>query len=139
MLHDARGMNPVVGIILLVAIVVAMAAVIYTMAGALAPPDAQPAASFQPHPGGDRFFFKHLGSESLDVDVTRFQIIVDGERSNSWVSDMDGNYARGDPGRWDAGETVCVSCGYSGKTITEATLLHRDHVMRVWTGNYVVP
>ena len=77
-----RGVAPVIGTVLLVAIVVVAGALVGGVTLGVSAPEAGPQASIDAtvDPATDRVMLVHEGGESLDVEALSVQVTIDGEQ-----------------------------------------------------------
>lgn len=116
-----RGLAPVVGVALLVALTVVLAAL---AAGAVFavdadPDDPSPRASLSLSVDGDRLVFVHRGGDSLDVRRLRLAVAVDGDplahqppvpffSARGFRAGPTGPFNRASDPHWTAGETATL-------------------------------
>lgn len=100
-----RGVSPVIGVVLMVAITVTLAAVIGVFVLGMAPGegDTAPIASLSIEPGEDDEYFtlEHQGGDS--IDLSEISVLHDGNEAKDW--DSADQFHRGEsveiPNEWD--------------------------------------
>lgn len=75
---NGRGVSPVLGVLLLVAITVLLAAVVVAGAGSLSLSSAPPTASFALEAEESKLHLEHTGGDPIDVETLSMTVSVDG-------------------------------------------------------------
>ncbi|MDW7732219.1 MAG: type IV pilin N-terminal domain-containing protein [Methanolobus sp.] len=101
-LKEEDAVSPVIGVILMVAITVILAAVIAAFVFGMGPPEQAPQASLRmTNQSTSGFTIEHQGGDKIDIgDIN---ITVDGNMLNA------GNYTNASDGIFAAGETIYVT------------------------------
>lgn len=122
---DQRGVSPVIGVILMVAVTVTLAAVVSTLVlGLNNDVEANPQASFGFDYSNTTLEITHEGGSTLDI--SRVDVLIGGE-SNSW-NDTDGKISGGDSNTFNASSGEKVNIIWEGPNENSAII-----------GSYTVP
>lgn len=145
---DERGVSPAVGVVLIVALTVMLAATVGTMVLGTAAPDRGTAVrlSASADAGADRVSVTHEGGGAIDVGAVDVTIEIDGESldhqppvpffaATGFVSGPTGPFNSATTDAWTAGETATLELASTndpriaaGETVT-VTLTDGDSVL----------
>jgi len=104
-LEEEGAVSPVIGVILMVAITVILAAVIAAFVFGMGPPEQAPQASLRASAttmdGEAAIKLEHQGGDSVYLDATHTKLLLDGEAINVVLADADTDAL-------DAGESVYI-------------------------------
>lgn len=128
----SRGVSPVIGVVLLIAItVIGATAVGFTVSQE--PPSPAPTATFElsVDAGADRLTLKHQRGDEIDLSSVRFRVTVDGEELSSqppvpffsaegFESGPTGPFNSASPDHWRVGQTGTLTLASTNEPEIEA-------------------
>lgn len=122
--------SEIVGNVLMIAVSVLLASALgYSLASVAAPGDPV-SAEFVVEDGAE-LQIRHAGGEGVPVDGPTFVLLVDGDEERHPLSDFSDDVSAGNPGFWEIGERVCLSCQVGG-TIETVTFVAEERVILDW-------
>lgn len=139
MRRDDRAVSPVMGVLLLVAMAIAMATVVYGFGAGLTLDETAPRAALVAQVGNGIVHVRHRGGDPVPVAGTSLTVQTAEDAVRHALSDLDGTYSQGNPDLWETGEHVCVSCAHRGDDLREVAVIMGGQVAVVWTGAFQVP